>query len=67
MFSAQAGARKVYAVEASAAADVAEAIIAHNGFSHVIQLVRGKLEEIELPEKVGSSTITLSGTYQHTP
>jgi tRNA/tmRNA/rRNA uracil-C5-methylase (TrmA/RlmC/RlmD family) len=52
MFAAQAGARKVYAVEASAAADVAEAIIAHNGFSDIIQLVRGKLEEIELPEKV---------------
>ena len=51
-FAAQAGARKVYAVDASDAANVAQALVQGNGFSTKIQVIKGKLEEIELPEKV---------------
>lgn len=51
MFAAHAGARRVYAIEASAVADVARANIAANGLSSVIQVVRGRSEECELPEK----------------
>eukprot|EP00667_Euglena_gracilis_P003709 EG_transcript_3717 len=50
MFAAQAGARKVYAIEASAMANTAEKIIAHNHWSHVIEVVKGKVEEVEVPE-----------------
>jgi histone-arginine methyltransferase CARM1 len=51
MFAAQAGARRVYAVEASAMALTAEKVIVHNGFSHVITVVKGKVEEVNIPEQ----------------
>ncbi|XP_031620309.1 protein arginine N-methyltransferase 1 isoform X1 [Contarinia nasturtii] len=53
MFAAKAGASKVYAVECSNIVDYARQIIEANQFSDVITLVKGKVEEIELPvEKV---------------
>ncbi|KAK4050337.1 hypothetical protein OIO90_005130 [Microbotryomycetes sp. JL221] len=52
MFAAKAGAKKVYAVDASAVAFKAERNIKANGLSDVIQVVKGKVENIELPEKV---------------
>ncbi|KAM0790111.1 hypothetical protein ACM66B_005437 [Microbotryomycetes sp. NB124-2] len=51
MFAAQCGAKKVYAVDASAVAFKAERNIKANGFADVIQVVKGKVENIELPEK----------------
>jgi len=51
-FAAQAGARKVYAVEASTMAIHAKILIENNQLSNRIQIVPGKIEEIELPEKV---------------
>ena len=52
MFAAKAGARKVYAVDMSAIAEQAKLIISDNGFSDVITVMRGKMEDLELPEKV---------------
>lgn len=49
-FAAQAGARKVYAIEASRAAIDAETLIKANGLADVITVVRGKVEEVTLPE-----------------
>ena len=51
-FAAQAGAKKVYAVELSLAANIAETLAKSNGFGDVVQIVRGKIEQVELPEKV---------------
>ncbi|XP_077992867.1 protein arginine N-methyltransferase 6-like [Glandiceps talaboti] len=51
-FCAQAGAKKVYAVEASAIANVAEEVIRHNKLEDKIELIRGRIEEVDLPEKV---------------
>eukprot|EP00056_Hartaetosiga_gracilis_P012569 m.200526 g.200526 ORF g.200526 m.200526 type:complete len:447 (-) comp13711_c0_seq1:1688-3028(-) len=51
-FAAQAGARKVYAVEASNMADCARSLVEANNQSDVIEVIKGKLEEIVLPEKV---------------
>mmetsp|Transcript_10391 Transcript_10391/g.15797 ORF Transcript_10391/g.15797 Transcript_10391/m.15797 type:complete len:357 (+) Transcript_10391:41-1111(+) len=51
-FAAQAGARKVYAVEASQSAEYAQLLADHNGFSGIVEVVQGKLEDITLPEKV---------------
>lgn len=52
-FAAQAGAKKVYAVEGSIAmARNAEILVESNSLSQVIQVIKGKIEEIELPEKV---------------
>lgn len=52
LFAAKAGARKVYAVDCSSIIEQATQIISDNGFSDVITTVRGKIEEVEIPEKV---------------
>jgi precorrin-6B methylase 2 len=48
--AAQAGARHVYAVEASDIADVAERVFAANGVQDRVTLIRGWSREVELPE-----------------
>ncbi|XP_063225350.1 uncharacterized protein LOC134532637 isoform X2 [Bacillus rossius redtenbacheri] len=50
MLCAQAGARKVYAVEASGIASVASRLVEANNLSHVVQVLQSKVEELELPE-----------------
>jgi len=49
MFAAQAGAKHVYAVDCSSILEQAKKIVEKNGFSDRITLIRGKIEEIELP------------------
>jgi len=51
-FAQQAGAAKVYAVEGSSIAKHAEQLVRANKVDHVIKVLSGKIEEIELPEKV---------------
>lgn len=52
LFAAQAGARKVYACEATPSAEYALALIRANGLEDRIEVVRSRLDELELPEKV---------------
>lgn len=53
MFAAKAGATRVFAVECSSIVDYAQQIITANKFADTITIIRGKVEEIELPvEKV---------------
>ncbi|THU50693.1 hypothetical protein C4D60_Mb06t22990 [Musa balbisiana] len=49
LFCAKAGAKHVYAVECSLMADMAKEIVQTNGYSNVITVLKGKVEEIELP------------------
>jgi type I protein arginine methyltransferase len=49
MFAAQAGAKHVYGVDMSSIALQAREIIDLNGFSDRVTIIRGKIEEIELP------------------
>ncbi|XP_076343643.1 histone-arginine methyltransferase CARMER-like isoform X2 [Tachypleus tridentatus] len=51
-FAIQAGAKKVYAVEASSMAKHAETLVYNNKVSEKIVLIPGKIEEISLPEMV---------------
>ncbi|NXX23501.1 CARM1 methyltransferase, partial [Podargus strigoides] len=51
-FAVQAGARKVYAVEASSVAKYAELLVRSNNLSDKISVLSGKIEEISLPESV---------------
>ena len=51
-FAMQAGAKKVYACEASSIAKFAKKLVENNPFKNRIQVVTGKIEEITLPEKV---------------
>ncbi|CAN7032909.1 unnamed protein product [Brassica rapa subsp. trilocularis] len=46
LFCAKAGASHVYAVECSQMADMAKEIVKANGFSDVITVLKGKIEEI---------------------
>ncbi|KAJ1289390.1 hypothetical protein BS78_02G160600 [Paspalum vaginatum] len=49
LFCAKAGAKHVYAIECSQMADMANEIVKSNGYSDVITVIKGKVEEIELP------------------
>lgn len=52
LFAAQAGAKHVYAVEASEMAEYAHRLVAGNpSLGQRITIVKGKVEEVELPEK----------------
>jgi len=51
-FAAQAGARKVYAVEASSMAQHCENLVKANNLQDTIEVIAGKIEEIDLPEMV---------------
>jgi type I protein arginine methyltransferase len=52
IFAAQAGARKVYAVEGTPSADYARQLIQANGLGDRIEVVRTRLSDLELAEKV---------------
>ncbi|KAL7422446.1 Nuclear SAM-dependent mono-and asymmetric methyltransferase [Cryptotrichosporon argae] len=51
MFAAKAGAAKVIGIDMSNILDQAQKIIDANGFSDTITLIKGKLEDVELPVK----------------
>ncbi|RXG68503.1 Histone-arginine methyltransferase CARMER [Armadillidium vulgare] len=51
-FAAQAGAKRVYAVEASSMAQHCETLVKANNLQDTIRVIAGKIEEIELPENV---------------
>ncbi|XP_025920258.1 histone-arginine methyltransferase CARM1 [Apteryx rowi] len=51
-FAAQAGARKIYAVEASTMAQHAEVLVKSNNLTDRIVVIPGKVEEVSLPEQV---------------
>ncbi|KAK2167381.1 hypothetical protein LSH36_28g01036 [Paralvinella palmiformis] len=51
-FAIQAGARKVYAVEASSMVQHCEKLVKSNQLENKIEVISGKIEEIEIPEKV---------------
>ncbi|XP_037796018.1 protein arginine N-methyltransferase 1-like isoform X1 [Penaeus monodon] len=50
LFMASAGAKKVYAVEASGMAEVIQKVAEDNGFGDVIQVFHSRVEDIFLPE-----------------
>jgi protein arginine N-methyltransferase 1 len=53
LFAAKAGAKKVIGIDCSEIITQAEQIVKDNGYEHVITLIKGKVEEVELPvEKV---------------
>ncbi|KAK6945058.1 hypothetical protein RJ641_026160 [Dillenia turbinata] len=52
IWSAQAGARKVYAVEATKMAEHARELVKANNVQDVVQVIEGSMEDVTLPEKV---------------
>lgn len=49
LFAAQAGAKKVYGIECASIAKHAKQIVKDNDFEGTVEIIRGKVEEIELP------------------
>jgi len=52
ILAAQAGARKVYAVERTSIAGVARRMVKQNGAEDRVEILEGNLEDVDLPEKV---------------
>ena len=52
MFAAQAGAERVYAVERTTVAVLAQELAAANGLAEVIEVIQGDVMDVELPEHV---------------
>ncbi|XP_017132272.1 protein arginine N-methyltransferase 8 [Drosophila elegans] len=52
MFAAKAGAKRVLAVDAASITDFAERIVHDNGYADVVTVMRGKVEDIELPADI---------------
>ena len=52
LFAARGGAKKVYAVDASDIAEKAREIVKANGMEDIITVMRGKVEDLDIPEKV---------------
>ncbi|CAG9802184.1 unnamed protein product [Chironomus riparius] len=60
IFAAQAGAKKVFAVEASKLADLSREIVKENNFEDVIEVVNCKIEDFKLPETIDKVDIIIS-------
>jgi len=60
MFAAKAGAAKVIGVDMSSIVEYARKIVEDNNLSHKVQIIRGKVEEITLPEGVDKVDIIIS-------
>ena len=52
IWAAKAGAKRVYAVEATSMATHARALAERNGVGQVVQILEGDMEQQNLPEKV---------------
>ena len=52
LFAARAGAARVYAVERTTVAAVAQGLAAANGVAEIVQVIHGDVMEIELPGRV---------------
>jgi len=52
MFAARAGAARVYAVERTTVAVLAQELAAANGVGEIVQLIHGDIMDVELPERV---------------
>jgi protein arginine N-methyltransferase 1 len=60
MFAAKAGAKKVIGIECAGIINQARQIVKDNGFENVITLVKGKVEEVELPDGITAVDIIIS-------
>ena len=60
MLAAKAGAAKVIGVDVSAIADQAKLIVMENDLSEVVTIIRGRMEEVELPEDIIEVDVIIS-------
>lgn len=63
IWAAQAGAKRVYAIEETDVADVAEEVIRDNGFQEVITVLKANSSEVTLPEPADVLIAELVGHF----
>ena len=65
MFAAKAGAKKVIGIDCSNIIDRARQIVKQNDLDHIITLIKGKVEEVSLPDNIQKvrSHVLMSGSY----
>lgn len=60
MFAAKAGAKRVFGIECSNIVEYAQKIVADNSYSDTITIVKGKVEEVTLPDGIEKVDIIIS-------
>jgi protein arginine N-methyltransferase 1 len=60
MFAAKAGARKVIGIECSNIVEYARQIVQANRLDEIVTIIKGKVEEVELPEDIQKVDIIIS-------
>ncbi|KAE8751150.1 hypothetical protein FOCC_FOCC002234 [Frankliniella occidentalis] len=60
MFAAKAGAAKVFGIDCSNIVEYAKKIVDANGLSDTVTIVKGKVEEVELPDGITKVDIIIS-------
>merc|ERR1712193_307684 len=60
MFAAKAGARKVIGIDMSSIVEHAQKIVKNNNLDHIVTILKGKVEEVELPEGIDKVDIIVS-------
>ena len=63
LMAARLGARRVYLVEPEDILAVAEEIVHVNGLQHTVRCLHGRLEDVELPERVDVLVSALTGNF----
>ena len=65
MLAADAEAARVIAIESSAIAKIAQQIVADNQLDNVVTIIRGKVEEVELPDGIQEVDIIIAEWVGH--
>ncbi|EEB13167.1 protein arginine N-methyltransferase, putative [Pediculus humanus corporis] len=60
MFAAKAGAARVFGIECSNIVEYAKEIVEINKLDHIITIIKGKVEEVELPDGIEKVDIIIS-------
>ena len=63
MIALSEGADKVYLVEPASVADITEIIVKENGLKNQVTCIKGKIEDVELPEKVDVIISVFTGNF----
>ena len=62
VWAAQAGARKVYAIEYTDMAKHAREVMKANGVDHIVTVIQSSVEEVELPIEADNLEVEEAGT-----
>lgn len=59
MFAAKAGASRVFGIDCSDIVNQAQEIVKANNLEDIVSIIKGKVEEVELPDGIDKVSISL--------